>query len=74
MEQKLIAVVAAALGVPTSVLELETAPGDVEAWDSLAHINVISEVEAEFGVSIPIEKIADIHCIGDFLVYLGKKA
>jgi acyl carrier protein len=74
MEQKLIAVVAAALGVPTSALELETVPNDVETWDSLGHINVISEIEAEFGVNIPIEKIADIRCIGDFLPYLGESA
>jgi len=72
MEQKLIAVVASALGGPTSALNLETAPGDVEAWDSLGHINVVSEVEAEFGVSIPIENIADIQRISDFLPYLGK--
>jgi acyl carrier protein len=74
MEQKLIAVVAAALGVPTSGLELETTADEVEAWDSMGHINVISEIEAEFGVSIPIEKIADIHRIRDFLPYLGEKA
>ncbi len=74
MEQKLIAVVAAALGVPTSGLELETTTDEVEAWDSMGHINVISEIEAEFGVSIPIEKIADIHRIRDFLPYLGEKA
>jgi acyl carrier protein len=74
MEQKLIAVVAAALGVPTSELELETVPNDVETWDSLGHINVISEIEAEFGVNIPIEKIADIRCIRDFLPYLGESA
>ena len=72
MEQKLIAVVAAALRVPVSALDLETAPGDVEAWDSLGHINVVSEVEAEFDVSIPIEHIAEIQRIGDFLPYLGK--
>jgi len=74
MEQKLIAVVAAALGVPISALELQTAPGDVEAWDSLGHINVVSEIESEFGVSIPIEKIADIQSIRDFLPYLDGKA
>jgi acyl carrier protein len=72
MEQKLIAVVAGALRVPVSALDLETAPGDVDAWDSLGHINVVSEVEAEFDVSIPIEKIAEIQSIGDFLPYLGK--
>jgi len=74
MEQKLIAVVAGALGVSTSALKLDPAPGDVEAWDSLGHINIISEVEAEFQVSIPIEKVADIRSVRDFLQYVAQKA
>jgi acyl carrier protein len=72
MEQKLISVVAAALRVPTSTLTLETGPGDLQAWDSLAQINVVSEIEAEFGVSIPIEQVADIRHIRDFLRYFEK--
>ena len=72
MEQKLISVVAAALGVAPSTLALDTAPGDVPAWDSLGQINVVSEIETEFGVSIPIEKLAEIHSIRDFLPYLGR--
>jgi acyl carrier protein len=73
MEQKLITVVATALGVPASTLGLDTGPGDLEAWDSMGQINIISEIEAAFGVSIPIEKVADIHRIRDFLVYVEKK-
>jgi hypothetical protein len=42
MGKRLIAIVAAALRVPTSKLTLETGPGDLEAWDSLAQINVVS--------------------------------
>jgi acyl carrier protein len=56
MGERLIAIVAAALRVPTSKLTLETGPGDLEAWDSLAQINIVSEIEAEFGASIPIER------------------
>jgi acyl carrier protein len=73
MEQRLIAVVAAALGVPPSTLTLDTGPGDVEAWDSLAQINIISEIDAEFGVSIPIEKVAEMRHIRDILAYLDRK-
>jgi acyl carrier protein len=72
MDERLIAIVAAALGVPTSTLTLETGPGDLPAWDSLAQINVVSEIEAEFGVSIPIEQVAEIRHIHDFLDYLEK--
>ena len=72
MEERLIAVVAAALRVPTSALTLETGPGDLKAWDSLAQLNVVSEVESEFGVSIPIEQMAEIRHIRDFVAYLEK--
>ena len=72
MEERLIAIVAAALRVPASALSLETGPGDLEAWDSLAQLNVVSEIEAEFSVSIPIEQMGEIRHIRDLLAYLEK--
>lgn len=72
MRERLIEIVAAALRVPTSTLTLETGPSDLPAWDSLAQINVVSDIEAEFGVSIPIEQVAEIRQIRDFLGYLEK--
>ena len=72
MGERLIVTVAAALRVPKSTLTLETGPGDLQAWDSLAQINVVSEIEAEFSVSIPVEQVADIQHIRDFLGYLEK--
>jgi len=72
MGETLIAIVARALRVPSSTLTLETGPGDLEAWDSLAQINIISEIEAEFGVSIPIEHVTEIRHIRDFLRYVEK--
>jgi len=72
MGERLIAIVAVALRVPPSTLTLETGPGDLPAWDSLAQINVVSEIEAEFGISIPVEEVAEIQHIRDFLRYLEK--
>src|SRR5262249_41220070 len=72
MEEKLIATIASALGVPKSTLTLDTGPGDLEKWDSLAQINVVSEIETEFGVSIPIEKVGEIRRVRDFLGYLQR--
>ena len=68
--ERLIAIVAGALRVPASTLTLDTGPDDLQAWDSLAQINVVSEIEAEFGVSIPIEHVAEIRQIRDFLGYV----
>jgi acyl carrier protein len=67
---RLIAIVAGALRVPSSMLTLDTGPDDLQEWDSLAQINVVSEIEAEFGVSIPIEQVAEIRHIRDFLSYI----
>ena len=72
MVDKLIVIIATALRVPPSTLTLDTGPGDLQAWDSLAQINVVSEIEAEFLVSIPIEQVAEIRHIRDFLGYLEK--
>ena len=70
-EQKLIAVIAGALGVSPSTLHLETKAEDVTEWDSVAQVNVISEVEAEFGVSIPIERIAELKSVRHFAALVG---
>jgi acyl carrier protein len=72
MGEQLIAIVARALRVPPSMLTLESGPGDLEAWDSLAQVDIISEIEAEFGVSIPIEQVSEIQHIRDFLRYVEK--
>ncbi len=74
MEEKLIAVVAAALDVPASSLTLDSRLGDVEAWDSLAQINIVSEIESAFGAEIPIEEIGSIETVRDFLRWLGERA
>ena len=72
MEDRLIAIIAAVLRVPVSTLTPESGPGDLAEWDSLAQLNVVSEIEAEFGVSVPIERVAEIRHIRDFLQYLEK--
>ena len=38
---------------------------DIEEWDSMGHLMLISEVESTFGVFIPDENLAKIKTIGD---------
>jgi len=73
MERKLVAVVAATLGVDPGLLTLDTSAEEIEKWDSMAQINIVSEIEEEFGVRIPIEQIAKLRRIRDFLPYLSAK-
>jgi len=44
---------------------------DVATWDSLGHLRLISELEEQLQISIPIEDFGRIECVGDFEKYLS---
>ena len=46
---------------------LETSSGDVEGWDSLQHINLISMMEKEFGITFDIDQIVSMETVGDMV-------
>ncbi len=43
---------------------------NTEQWDSLRHLQIVSGLEEEFGIDIPIEKVAEIVSISDILQYV----
>ena len=53
-------------------IDLYTPRNQIETWDSLGSVMLIAEIEDNFEVSIPIEDIANISCLADFLKYLKK--
>lgn len=70
MLEKLIEVIAEALEIDRKKLELDTMKGNIDEWDSLGHLIVISMVESEFNVKIPFEEVSEINTIRDFLKYI----
>lgn len=40
---------------------------DVEDWDSLSHINLITDIEAQFGIIFTTEEIVDTKNVGEFI-------
>ncbi len=51
----------------------ETGPGDIQAWDSLGHINIISAIEEEYEIEVDPEEIAEIMNVGDIKKMLAAK-
>jgi len=49
------------------VITEETNSNDIEDWDSLTHINLISACEMEFSVKFGINDIIKLKKIGDFV-------
>lgn len=68
MENNFLQVVAEVLDVDVSELSMDTEYINYERWDSLAMMNMVMELEEEFHVSIPIEKLADVKILEDLFV------
>lgn len=51
-------------------LTLETSQDDVETWDSLMQLRLLGEIEARYGVMIPMEQVSTIKKLGDFYQFI----
>lgn len=45
----------------------ETTAADIEDWDSLTHITLISEVEGEFGFTFAMKDVLGMENVGEML-------
>jgi len=51
----------------------ETTAADVEAWDSLSHINLILAVERAFDIRLTTREVRAMKNVGDFIGLIGRK-
>ena len=63
IEGRLREILASVLEVPVEQIPEDASTDTIEAWDSLAHMNLILAVEDAFGVTIPDEEAADLTSI-----------
>jgi acyl carrier protein len=49
------------------VIGMDTRQADLNAWDSLAHIRLVSGVESEFGFELSLKEIEEINSVGQFV-------
>lgn len=60
---------------PKVELRDEMKPGDIEGWDSVAHVTLVLATEKAFGVKFKGGEIANIASVGDLVKHiLAKKA
>ena len=65
MEKQFLEFVAGIMKVNISDLNMETTYKDYEKWDSLMMLILIMEIEAKYGISIPMEKAGNIKKLSD---------
>ena len=59
------AIAADLFGMPAAAITADSTPGEIEAWDSVQHLNLLLELEQTFGVKVDMEKMDKLQRIGD---------
>ncbi|CAK0757523.1 Carrier domain-containing protein [Azospirillaceae bacterium] len=55
---------------PRLELVPETTAADVDGWDSVAHARLMLQIEEDFAVSLPSERLFDLDSVGDLVALL----
>jgi len=61
------------LDQPDLVLTRGSNASNVEDWDSLAHINLLTTIEKEFGIKFALNELQELKDVGDMIELIQKK-
>jgi acyl carrier protein len=50
----------AAFEVDPASVTINTAPGDIRAWDSMGHVTLASSLEREFNVTFDVDELMEM--------------
>ncbi|MBO6113340.1 MAG: acyl carrier protein [Lachnospiraceae bacterium] len=51
----------------------ETTAGDIDAWDSLTHVQLIIAVEKAFGLKFSTVEVMKLKNVGEFITLIAQK-
>lgn len=61
------------LNDPHVTISPDSNADSISGYDSLAHIDIISAVEQEFGIAFDFEEIVDLGNVGDMIALIARK-
>ena len=57
---------------PIESITLETSAYDIASWDSFSHMELMTKIENEFQITLPLKVIMDSENIGDIANYIDE--
>lgn len=72
-KEEIIKIIAEVLEVPVEEIKDDTAIGDIDSWDSLRQISIISALEEHFGFQFEPEAIMDMEDVSDIIMEVEKR-
>lgn len=64
VDRRLREVLASVFPVDAAALRDDDSPKTIAEWDSVAHVNLVLSLEAEFGVQFSPDEIAELTSVG----------
>ena len=55
------------------IISRETTADDIDDWDSLAHIELVSNIEKKFSVKFTTAEVMSLENVGEFLDLINEK-
>ena len=74
MNEAISSILEEVLRIEQSEISRELTAKDVNGWDSLAHVILISRLEQEFAISFTLAEIADLDMLGDLVDLVNSKS
>jgi acyl carrier protein len=59
---------------PSLQIAESTTAADIDAWDSLTHIDLIVQIEKEFRIKLTTGEVRGLRNAGDIIALISKKA
>ncbi len=54
------------------IITLQTSANDIKMWDSITHMELISEIEVEFNIVFSFDQVMQFNNVGDMLMTIEK--
>lgn len=61
------------LGLPLGQISAGSSPENIEAWDSVQHLNLVLAIEEKFQLQLSPEEIEQMKNIGDIVALIESK-
>jgi acyl carrier protein len=71
VEERMLSVFREVLDDDELVVTDNTTAAEIEAWDSLAHINLMYALESEFEIQFSDEQLTSFHNVGELRRFLS---
>ena len=70
--EEICAMLSKQMDVPMDQITMETRLVEDLKADSLDVVELIMDIEQEYGIQVPEEELPNVHTVGDILKFIGK--